>query len=182
MKTRIFQLSLIAAVSLFFMSGCGLFSQQSQRYISETHWGSYQNSAVAQDQQATQPEAKNAVEEAAEESAGTKAGEGGEATAKVEAEDGGDAAADTTNEPSEATASTGNVGATAQSQSPDAKNMTLYIAYYEHTTIQNNLTGDKAAAPVKSHLRICQLEEDNSLTCSENPELERMLNPHLQRK
>lgn len=191
MSTRAFQISLIAALSLFFLSGCGIFKQQSKRYISTTHWGEMGGGAFAQKQQpAPEPEAKNAVEKAAEESAGTNTAEGA-------TEEGAEASADAATpnaaqqeaaqqeaaqqDAPQEVASTGNVGGTAQMSGGD-ENMTLYIAYYEHITTENMLNGETSTAAVKSHLRICQLQEDNSLQCSENPELQKMLNPHMQQR
>ncbi|QDG50759.1 hypothetical protein FIV42_08450 [Persicimonas caeni] len=171
MSTRAIRISLIAALSLFFLSGCGIFKQQSKRYISTTHWGEMGGGAFAEKEQpAPEPEAKSDVEAAAEESAGTKTEEGNEASAE------GDNAPEA---PPQEVASAGNVGSTAQSSGGD-EDMTLYIAYYEHITTENMLNGETNTAAIRSHLRICQLQEDNSLQCSENKELNKMLNPHMQ--
>ena len=75
----------------------------------------------------------------------------------------------------------GQQGETAGPGAPaSGKDMTLYVGYAEFTTASNAVTGSGPTTE-RSAVRICKLHEDNSLECSENKNLNKMLNPHLQK-
>jgi hypothetical protein len=150
------------------MSGCGFLKQESRRIITDTHWGGEQGPSLAQKSQPA-PEAPQAPE----------ADDGTDA----DQADGADQAegAEVADTAGEATASTANIGSAGPQTSADKK-MTLYVAYQEQVTSKNLLTGDQTGRVMRSRVRICKLEQDNSLQCDESQELNKMLNPHLQHK
>jgi hypothetical protein len=189
--------ALIAAVSIFFMSGCGFFKKESRRIITDTHWGGTQGPTLAQKakpapkpQPAPDPKAAEEGDDAAAEGAegaektegdkGAEKTEGAEGAEKTEGAEGAQSneMADTD---SQATASTANIGSASPKPSAD-KSMTLYVAYQEAVTSKNLLTGKQSGALMKSQVRVCKLQKDNSLQCNENKKLNRMLNPHLEYK
>ena len=183
MRTRaLLNAALIAAVSIFFVSGCGFMKQESRRIITDTHWGGTEGPTLAQKTQpAPKPAPEPAVDEAAEgddaeqaEGDDAEQAEGAEAADSAES----DEVADTEKQ---ATASTANFGSAAPKTSGE-QNMTLYVAYQEAVTSKNLLTGDQSGMLMKSQVRICKLQEDNSLQCDESKELNQMLNPHLKYK
>lgn len=58
--------------------------------------------------------------------------------------------------------------------------MTLYIGYTQTTTSEMmTISDDNAPLAVESRMRFCNLKEDASLVCTESPDLNRMLNPHI---
>lgn len=167
----------IATLLLFVGSACmPLMSTESRRIITNTHWAANADSASGQRQVEEVPDEaepakgdeEQALEEAGAEARGKEVGD-----AEGEDADGEDDQAIDEG----ASASAGPVGATASGQ--DEERMTLYIAYQEAMTT-TTIVDDEGSTTMKSQLRMCLLQPDNSLDCSENPELNRMLNPHLE--
>lgn len=177
MSKRTLTFALLAVVTTFLASGCGLFAKQSRRTITTTHWGGTEGAAMAQSQPAAP--APKVEQPPADQSGETKSKEGAEKmdeSADAGTKAGADAAADKPQ-----TASNANVGASS-APTGNGQNLTLYVAYSETISTQNMLNGDTAVVNRQSHVRTCKLKDDSSLECTESPELNKMLNPHLHQK
>src|SRR5690554_4847849 len=136
--------------------GC---SVTSSRVITATHWG------VQQDQ--VSGSARAAVPAPVVEAEG----------ANAEGVDAEGAPADDAEQASAALEATAPVA--TPSSSATRSDMTLYIGYTEATSAQTVMDSGDTPLGLTSHVRFCNLKPDASLVCNESPELNKMLNPHI---